>query len=122
MSRKGNVGKCAIYPDNFSSGIMHSDALRIRVDNKKISSIFLMHQLHHSRYVLNQIESVSSGAVMAGVNVTKLKKIFIHNPPIEIQNKFAAIVQKIDQQKALVQQSIDETQTLFDSLMSQYFD
>lgn len=53
---------------------------------------------------------------------SELKEMKIYVPPIELQTKFAAIVEKIEQQKALVQQSIEEIQTLFDSLMSQYFD
>lgn len=31
MSRKGNVGKCALFPSEKQSGVLHSDVLRIRV-------------------------------------------------------------------------------------------
>jgi len=41
---------------------------------------------------------------------------------VELQNQFAEIVTKIEEQKALVQKAIDETQYLFDSLMSEYFE
>jgi len=43
-------------------------------------------------------------------------------PPLELQQCFAEIVTKIEEQKALVKKAIEETQTLFDSLMSKYFD
>lgn len=43
-------------------------------------------------------------------------------PPLELQQKYANIVNQIESQKSLVRQSIDETQRLFDSLMSKYFD
>ncbi|WP_348620285.1 restriction endonuclease subunit S [Paenibacillus polymyxa] len=122
MSRKGNVGKCALYPGNLSDGIMHSDVLRIRLDQAIANPIFMLHQLHFSNYIQNQIKLVSSGAIMAGVNVTKLKNIFVHVPPIELQNQFAGIVTKIEEQKTLVKQSINEAQYLFDSLMSEYFE
>lgn len=121
MSRKGNVGKCAIYPD-LPSGIMHSDALRIRIDSAVINPMFLMHQLHNSRYVVNQIENVSSGAIMAGVNVTKLKTIFVHVPPLDLQNQFATFVQQVDKLKVEVKKSLDEAQILFASLMQKYFE
>ena len=121
MSRKGNVGRCAIYPKKFPLGIMHSDALRIRTDVSLINPDFLVHQLHYSRYVVNQINLVSNGAIMAGINVTKLKSIYIHVPPIELQNQFASFVQQVEKQKVLIQKSLDETQTLFDSLMQKYF-
>lgn len=121
MSRKGNVGKCAIYPSDFPIGIMHSDALRIRAENNNINSQFLMHQLHNSRYVVNQIENVSGGAIMAGVNVTKLKKINVHVPPIVIQNQFAAFVHQVGKLKLEMQNNLDEINTTYQALMHHYF-
>ncbi|WEK55459.1 MAG: restriction endonuclease subunit S [Candidatus Cohnella colombiensis] len=121
MSRKGNVGKCALYPVDFPTGIMHSDLLRIRVNQEIVNSHFILHQLHLSGYIQNQIKLVSGGAIMAGINVTKLKHIMVHVPPFTLQNQFADIVIKIEEQKALVKKAIDETQYLFDSLMSEYF-
>ena len=58
---------------------------------------------------------------MAGVNVTKLKQIYIHVPPIELQNQFAVFVTEVNKSKIEVQKALDETQQLFDSLMQQYF-
>lgn len=56
MSRKGNVGKCGLFPENFKKGIIHSDVLRIRVDKRKVDSCFMMYQLHFSEAVKRQIE------------------------------------------------------------------
>ena len=121
MSRKGNVGKCAIYPENAPNGIIHSDVLRIRVDNKRCNPLFMMCQLHFSRAIEPQIDAVSNGAVMAGINVTKLKSIVVHVPPIELQNKFADFVAITDKSKLAVQQSIETLQTLKAKLMQDYF-
>ena len=121
MSRKGNVGKCAVFPSNFEAGIIHSDVLRIRVDDSRVLPLFMMHQLHYSGAVQHQIELVSSGAIMAGINVTKLKQIFIHIPPMELQNQFVAFVEQTDKSKAIIQQSLDTLETLKKSLMQEYF-
>ncbi len=43
-------------------------------------------------------------------------------PPLSLQQEFAERVEAIERQKALVRQSIDETQTLFDSRMDFWFD
>lgn len=99
MSRKGNVGKCAIYPIGYPDGIIHSDVLRIRVDRNICNPIFLMYQLHFSRAVETQINLVSHGAIMAGINVSKLKNIQIHIPSITLQNDFETFVQKADKSK-----------------------
>lgn len=121
MSRKGNVGKCALFPENYQDGIIHSDVLRIRVDRKRVNPIFMMYQLHFSGAVTRQIELVSSGAIMAGVNVTKLKQIYVHIPPMRSQESFSTFVKQVDKSKVAVQKALDETQLLFDSLMQKYF-
>ena len=121
MSRKGNVGRCAIFPDTFAPGIIHSDVLRIRIDSAKVNPVFMMSQLHYSGAVTQQIETVSSGAIMAGINVTKLKQIIVYIPPYVLQNRFAAFVAEVDKSKLAVKQSLEKLETLKKSLMQQYF-
>ena len=121
MSRKGNVGKCAIFPSNFESGIIHSDVLRIRLDSLKSNSIFMMCQLHYSREVQRQIKQVSLGAIMAGINVTKLKQIHIYLPPLNLQERFASFVEQIDKSKLAVKKVLEKAETLKKALMQEYF-
>ena len=103
MSRKGNVGKCALFPNDYPYGIIHSDVLRIRVDRERLNPAFMVCQLHFSGFVTRQIELVSSGAIMAGVNVTKLKQIYVHVPPMDLQNQFADFVRQVDKSKLMFQ-------------------
>lgn len=42
-------------------------------------------------------------------------------PPVDLQNKFGNFVEQVDKLKSTTQQSIDELQLLFDSLMQKYF-
>lgn len=121
MSRKGNVGRCAVFPNNFPDGIIHSDVLRIRLDRSRVLPIFMMYQLHFSRAIQYQIESVSSGAIMAGINVGKLKNIIVFVPPIHLQEQFAAFVEQTDKLKLAVTEALAELETLKKSLMQQYF-
>ncbi len=121
MSRKGNVGRCAVFPENLKNGIIHSDVLRIRIDKKRAVPTFMMHQLHNSNFIKHQIELVSSGAIMAGINVTKLKEIEVHLPPLTLQNEFAAFVERVDKQKQTVQQSLEKLELMKKALMQEYF-
>ena len=121
MSRKGNVGRCAVFPSSFENGIIHSDVLRIRLNEMKALPEFMMRQLHYSGDIQHQIELVSSGAIMAGINVTKLKQILIYLPPMNLQSEFVEFVAQVDKSKVAVQKSLDETQLLFNSLMQKYF-
>lgn len=121
MSRKGNVGRCALFPDNFDSGIIHSDVLRIRVDKQRVNPCYMMYQLHFSGSVQRQIEVVSSGAIMAGVNVTKLKHIEICLPDYSLQKQFSDFVGKLDKVKSTINYSLEKLETLRKSLIQKYF-
>ena len=121
MSRKGNVGRCGLFPNDFAPGIIHSDVLRIRVDNSRVNPCFMMYQLHFSRAVEHQIEMVSSGAVMAGINVTKLKQIYVHIPPFDLQQQFAAFVEQTKKIKNAIDNSLNKLETLKKALMQKYF-
>ena len=118
MSRKGNVGQCAIYPDNFEAGIIASDVLRIRIDKAKLVPKFMQYQLHHSDSVKHQIDLVSNGAVMAGINVTKLKQIKVYVPPMNLQRQFVAIAEQSDKskfisEKLLISREYRHDQTIY---------
>ena len=72
--------------------------------------------------LLRYLESMSTRtAGQDGIQMDKLKAYPFPLPPIELQNEFAEFVQEVDKSKVVVQKALDEAQTLFDSLMQQYF-
>jgi len=62
------------------------------------------------------------GVRQKNLTLGMIKSFEIPLPPLLLQTQFASIVTKIEEQKALVNKAIDETQYLFDSLMSEYFE
>jgi type I restriction enzyme, S subunit len=121
MTRKGTIGNCAVYPDDFPNGIMHSDLLRIRTDFKKCLPSFLSHQLHHSKDVERQLALISGGAVMPGINVTKLKSIEVLVPPTEQQQMFVERSAAVDVIRRREEQALNVTNSLFASLQHRAF-
>lgn len=87
------------------------------VDLKGNNVIYLAHLLQYF-----DLKRFSSGTGVPTLNRNLIHKELIFNVPLHLQNQFAEIVTKIEEQKALVKKAIDETQYLFDSLMSKYFD
>ncbi|WP_257285758.1 restriction endonuclease subunit S [Endozoicomonas sp. SESOKO1] len=118
MTRKGTVGNCHVYPEHMPEGIMHSDLLRIRVDESIIDPYFLSWQLKLSRDVSHQISLISSGAIMAGINVTKLKNIEVYVPEVTQQIKFREILFKKGE---LTQKYSQGDLALFDALSQKAF-
>jgi type I restriction enzyme S subunit len=121
MTRKGTVGNCAVYPDSYPLGIMHSDLLRLRVSLQKCNSMFLSHQLHYSRDVELQLALISGGAIMPGINVTKLKSLEVLVPPMSLQSEFAHRVEAVEKLKAAYCASLSELDALFASLQHRAF-
>ena len=62
------------------------------------------------------------GANYPAVSDRDIKSIKIPVPPIELQNKFAERIEKIEKLKFEIEKSIEIAQNLYDSLMSKYFD
>ena len=75
-----------------------------------------------STHFKNEVERYSNiNSLQPNISSEQIESINIPLPPLSLQNQFVAIVTKIEEQKALVQKAIDESQYLFDSLMNEYF-
>lgn len=71
---------------------------------------------------INAENNMTGSAGQKRVPVSFFEMFRVGLPPISLQQRYASIVTQIESQKALVKKAIDETQLLFDSLMSKYFD
>lgn len=87
----------------------------------ELNVVYLKHCLDNMTHQILKIIT-TAGHGTKKFNTDSMGKVFIPVPPLSLQNQFTSIVTKFEEQKSLVKQSIEETQTLFDSLMSQYFD
>ena len=119
MTRKGTIGNSHIYPENFEVGIMHSDILRIRVDESKINPYFLSYQFKYNEVLQSQINKISPGVVMAGINVSKLKKVEVIVPDIVLQEKFNNVLIYIEKLKSAIEDK--KLDMLFQSLIQKAF-
>ncbi len=77
-------------------------------------------------YLAYLLEMFVLSRFVEGTGVPTLNRNMFHNKPIiEVelaeQKQFAAFVKQVDKSKVAVQKALDETQTLFDSLMQDYF-
>jgi type I restriction enzyme S subunit len=121
MSRKGNVGACSLFPKQLNFGVLHSDAIRIRVNKNIILPEVLLWQFKKSRVLQTQVANVSSGAIMAGINVTNLKQVSVYVPNINVQNKFASELELVENLKEKQLVSILNSNALFQTLLQKAF-
>jgi len=92
--------------------------LKVFIPNERILSLFLMYQFKMlEKDILSGVRAVTADNIE--FNLLKEREIIV--PPIERQEEFVSFVKQIDKSKVIVQKALDEAQTLFDSLMQEYF-
>jgi restriction endonuclease S subunit len=104
-----------------TSGCVHDGWLVLSNYEKNFNKFFL-YSLLNSKTIYNKFKSIVVGGVVNNLNSEMVRNLKVNVPPMEVQVEFAELLQQIDKLKICIQQSIKETQNLFDSLMQEYFE
>ena len=67
------------------------------------------------------LDENKTGGAQTFMSLATIRNLIIPMPPISLQNDFAAFVQQIDKSKFAVQKSLEKAETLYKSLMQEYF-
>ncbi|WP_035769005.1 restriction endonuclease subunit S [Butyrivibrio sp. NC2002] len=92
----------------------------IRIDKNKADRLFISHYLTTEEAQRFMFGSTNQ-STLKQLPLNKLKELPVPMVPISEQVQFADFVKQVDKSKVAVQKALDETQTLFDSLMHEYF-
>lgn len=84
----------------------------------KVSTVFVYFCIQIGK---DFYKSQQRGVRQKNLNLSMIKDIEIIFPPLELQNEFAKKVEKIEQQKQLLEQSLTELENNFNSLMQKAF-
>lgn len=104
---------------NFK-GVCSADAYPILVDETKASRHFFAFLLR-SKAFLNHVNQHSDRTNIPKVNKNQLLSFEGICPPLELQNKFSKVVEKIEEQRELLIQGLHELEKNFNSLMQRAF-
>ena len=118
----GTIGK--IWKVDYEKEFYFKDGNLIWLQLKKPHNFFNPLSLKKilEEFINKEKENLSSGSAYNALTIDKLKKFSIFIPPIELQNKFAERIEKIEKLKFEIEKSIETAQNLYDSLISKYFD
>ena len=120
ITSRGTLGKCYIVQSDDEFYFQDGMISWLSNFSPKVSSIYISY-LFAQPYIQKQIESLQAGSTVAYLSITMLKKINVILPPKKLQDDFAAFVERVDQQKQTVQQSLEKLELMKKALMQEYF-
>ena len=115
------LGRAAVWKEQIKNCIHQNHIFRVRPDFEIMSSGYLCLLVgsdYGKRYFLKAAKQTTG---IASINITQLKNFPVTLPPLPLQEHFAKIVEQIEAQKAILKQSISESDALFEGLLAAYF-
>jgi type I restriction enzyme, S subunit len=117
----GTCGRCAIIPEDIPTAINTKHLCCITLNQKKcqpefLHAYFLMHPIAQ-RYLLQK----AKGAIMNGLNMGIIKELPVPETPMELQQRFKTVSEKIELQRTKLLAAQTETENLFTALQQKAF-
>ena len=117
----GTCGRCAVVPDGIGTAINTKHLCCITLDHGKCLPEFMHAYFLEHPIARRYLERNAKGAIMSGLNMRIIKALPIPAAPLDLQHRFAGIVQSFEQQKTRQRAHLAELDTLFASLQSRAF-
>lgn len=114
-----NLKNIAIVKNTDKNLIASSGFCVLRAE--KCFPSFLFHTVLSDKFTIDMTKR-TKGANYPAISSTDVLNYEIPVPPLELQQKFAVIVEQIETEKSKIKSVIAETQTLFNALMAEYFE
>ena len=124
MSLTGTVGKddygnVCILGSDYEKYYLNQRNAKLEIKNG-LDKVYLS-QLLKFEGIKKKLTGISRGVRQANIANKDILNLVVPIPPIELQNQFAEFVKQVNKSKVAVQKALNEAQTLFDSLMQEYF-
>lgn len=120
ISLVGTYGKTLIMPDNYEAGIINPRLMKITLNKNKVTPIYFKYYFE-SNALKASMDANTHGGTMGILNLGIIRQMKIQVPPLSLQNQFATFVERVDQQKQTVQQSLEKLELMKKALMQEYF-
>ena len=117
---RGTTGITALTDSRFKGMNVTRGIAVIRYDEKKIDPIYLNEYLKMEESQ-QYIKEHTRGATLQQINLSDLRDLKVIVPPLLLQQAFSAFVERVDQQKQTVQQSLEKLELMKKALMQEYF-
>lgn len=114
------VGRCLLVFPKSAKVTFSGFCIRYRIENDGLNPIFISHLFRVPIYRTSMLQG-GKGANIQNISQQTLQKLRIPTPPIELQTRFAQIVEKTEALKTQYQQSLQELENLYGSFSQKAF-
>ena len=117
LGRRGEMGRCAVV--NEEGLLCGTGSLLIRT-NGTVTADYIQKIISFPTFK-KTIEDMAVGQTMPNLNVPIVSNFMIIVPPLSVQKNYYDFVERVDQQKQTVQQSLDKLELMKKAQMQEYF-
>jgi type I restriction enzyme, S subunit len=118
LSITADLGRTAVVPHDIGKAHINQHLAILRFAEQ--DPVFVSYQLA-SEGGQAQFARLNREGVKAGLNFNDVRSIQLTKPPLDLQHRFATIVESVEKQKTQLKAHLAELDTLFASLQSRAF-
>ena len=119
ISRAGTVGKMCVAKSDADASVISTNLIRVRF-GPELLPIYFVSLMTYCKGRVGRLKTGPDGA-FTHMSTGVLDKLRFPYPPMDLQHRFAAIVESVEQQKARMRAHLTELDALFASLQSRAF-
>jgi len=116
------VAACCVVPQDYTQLFLPDKLWVLTLNQELVNAQFFNYLLKNERY-RDVVRSLASGGhdSMLNISMKKFMTLKVPCPPVNIQNHFAAIVEKVEGIKSRYQQSLTDLDNLYGALSQKAF-
>ena len=109
-----------IQEDRLIGANISPNLIRIQANPNIVDPIFLFYYLT-GEVGQNRLDTYVNKTAKKNIAAKDIAKVITPIPDMELQKEYVGFVKQVDKSKVTIQESLDKTQILFNSLMQKYF-
>jgi type I restriction enzyme S subunit len=120
FAHNATVGPVAILHTRETKVVLGTSLTAYRCNKQRILPSYLKAYMQSEGFVRQYTKDMKQ-TTRNQVPITAQRKYLFIVPPLSLQNRFASFVERIDQQKQTVRQSLEKLELMKKALMQEYF-
>jgi type I restriction enzyme S subunit len=115
-----NVVKTATVRKSDMPCLLNQRVARFVLDENQLKKRFLL-QFCYTQFFKDTVEKLCPPGLQPNISTNQIEDITIYYPPIDLQNQFAIIAEKVEGLKPLYQQILADLESLYSALSQKAF-